>query len=217
MTNLPKEFVPGRRYFNVYGTKSTNAKFEIYVDNKLIDNPFVNIEQFDPYFPELGPTQYSFSTKTSFLGAIPIKINMLQGSMTLTRVRVFYPAKLTNSEGNNSFGYYSLFQPIGDPKWFVKINGTLQTLKKQDKHLTGEIHHSITAGDVLEYYHAMVEGPDHWCINYSQSIRNQIVDRQSANIESIFAVDNQSGIDYQSSNDRLNILKNQLMADHRLS
>jgi hypothetical protein len=217
MINLPIDFVPGYRYYNVHGTKSSDAKFEVYIDGNLIDNPFVDIEQFDPYHSDLGPTQYAFSVEHSFLGAIPIKIHMLQGSMTLTRARAFYPAKITNSKGNNSFGYYSLFQPIGDPKWFVKINDQLQTLEEQDQHLTGEVHHSITSGDVLEYLHAMVEGPRYWCIAYSQSTHNQIIDQQDSNIESILGFDNQSGIDYTSGFDRLNILKNQLSADYKNS
>jgi len=204
MINLPTDFVPGRRYLNVHGTKSADANFEVHVDGKLIDNSFVDIEQFDPHFPDLGPVQYSFGTENSFFGAIPIKINMLQGSMTLTRSRVFYPAKITNREGNNSFGYYSLFQPIGDPKWLVQINGQLQTLEEQDKHLTGEIHYSIDAGDVLEYLHGMVDGPDYWWVNYKTSMPGQIIDQLDTNID--FAV--------FDNFDRLHNLKNQLMADY---
>ena len=129
---------------------------------------------------------------------------MLQGSMTLTRARAFYPAKITNSEGNNSFGYYSLFQPIGDPKWLVQINGQLQTLEEQDKHLTGEIHYSITAGDVMEYLHGMVDGPDYWWINYKTSTPGQIIDQLDTNIN--FAT--------FDNFDRITTLKNQLTADY---
>ena len=217
MINLPKEFVPGHRYLFVHGQRSSDAEFEVCIDGKTIDNPFSSIEQFDPYYSDLGPVTYSFSTETSFLGARTICIKMCKGSLTLTRARVNYPAKITNSEETESFGYYSFFQPIGDPKWLVKINGQLQTLEEQDQHLTGEVHYNITAGDILEYYHVMIEGPGHWCIAYSQSTHNRIIDQQDPNIESILFIDNQSGVDYQSSNDRLNILKNQLLADYRNS
>ena len=207
MINLPKEFVPGYRYFNVHGTKSADTKFEVHVDGKLIDNPFVDIEQFDPYYPDLGPVQYSFSTENSFFGAIPVKINMLQGSLTLTRVRVFYPAKITNNEGSDSVGYYGVFQPIGDPKWMVKINDQLQTLQEQDQHLTGEVHYKITAGDTLEYHHLMIEGPDYWWIGYKIAEHRDIVDQTDPNI-SFTTFDNY---------DRLKILKNQLLADYNSS
>ena len=207
MINLPTDFVPGYRYYNVYGTKSVDAKFEVYVDDKLMDNPFVDIEQFDPYYPDLGPVQYSFSTENSFFGAIPVKINMLQGSITLTRVRAFYPAKITNNENSNSFGYYGMFQPIGDPKWMVKINDQLQTLEERDQHLIGEVHHSITAGDVMEYLHGMVDGPNYWLVNYKTSTPNRILDQQDPNIN-FACFDNF---------DRIAILKNQLMADYNSS
>ena len=217
MINLPKEFVSGHRYLIVYGKRSSDAEFEVYIDSKLIDNPFASIEQFDSDHPDLGLAQYSFSTKNSFLGSIPIKIKILKGSMTLTRARVFYPAKITNNENSNSFGYYSFFQPIGDPKWLVRINGQLQTLEEQDQHLTGEVHYDIADGDVLEYCHVMIEGPSYWCIDYSQSMHDRIIDQQNPNIESALGFDDQSVVDYQSSYDRLNILKNQLMADYKNS
>ena len=207
MINLPTDFVPGHRYLFVYGKRSSDAEFEVHIDGKLIDNPFASIEQFDLDHPDLGPAQYSFSTKNSFLGTIPIKVKMLKGSMTLTLTRVFYPAKITNNEHSNSFGYYAMFQPIGDPKWLVEINGQLQRVAEQDQHLTGEVHYSITAGDVMEYLHGMIDGPDYWWVNYKTPTPGQIIDQQDPDIN--FAI--------FDNFDRLNILKNQLTADYKNS
>ena len=207
MSNFPTDFNPGNRYLFVYGKRSSDAEFDVCIDGKPIDNPFADIEQFDLDHPDLGPAQYSFSTENSFLGAIPIKVKMLKGSLTLTRARVFYPAKITNNEGSDSFGYYGMFQPIGDPKWMVRINDQLQTLEEQDQHLTGEVHYKITAGDTLEYYHVMIDGPDYWWIGYKIAEQKYVVDQTDPNIS--FAVfDNY---------DRLNILKNQLLTDYKNS
>jgi len=207
MINLPKEFVPGYRYHNVYGTRSADAKFDVCIDGELVHNIFANIEQFDTHHLNLGPAQYTFTTKNSFFGAIPIRINMSQGSMTLTQARVFYPAKITNLRGGNVYGYYSMFQPIGDPKCIVRINGQLQKLEEQDRHLTGEIHYNITAGDILEYYHIMADGPDYWWIGHHSMAPDYIIDEQDPRID----------FRHFDNFDRINILRKQLMIDYKNS
>ena len=197
MINLPTDFVPGHRHFFVYGTRSADAVFQVYVDGESIASPSADSKQFDPCHPNLGSVQYAFNTETCRFGTVPIRIEMQQGSLSLTQTRVYYPAKITNSEGIDSFAHYGLFQPIGDPKWAVKINGVQQALEQQDQHLTGEVHYGITAGDILEYLHAMIDGPNYWWINYKTSTPAQIIDQFDNNIN--FALfDNY---------DRLNTLK----------
>lgn len=204
MINLPTDFVPGHRYLTVYGTRSADAEFEIYANDQLIDHELAGIQQPNVYHPDIGVVQYSFSTRTSFFGVTPICIKMLTGSLTITRSRALYPAKITNSEGNTLFGYFARFQPIDDSKFLVRINGVLQTLQEQDQHLIGEVHYTINAGDTLQYFHATIEGPDYWWVILKSAQLKYIVDQEDPDLDFV-------GVD---SYDRLHNLKNQLMADY---
>ena len=203
MFMLPYNPVPGHRYLQIYSVREHTTEFDVIIDSAFDLESFQHQQTVDPYHSDLGTVAYQITLPHDFLGVVPVTLKLLSGSMTLTRARCFYPCLVTNSAGVDSWHWYALFQPIPDPKWLVKINGILQTLDEHDNHLTGEIHHNLTAGDVMTYLHAAFDGPQYWWVKYNAVQPPLVIDSNDPNIQEL----NWDRVH------RLTVLKNQLMVN----
>ena len=181
MINLSTKFVPGTRYFYIFGSRTADARFDISVNGESIDNPFETEDHYDPNNLSLEVINYWFSTANHVFGALPVTMRVRQGSVTVSQTRVAYPAKLYPAGANTMSGYYTIVQPIGDPKWLVRINGELQPEQIQTDRLK-ESEFTLHAGDVLEYSHGMLNGPDYFFVSYRPQNLYPVVDEHNPDI-----------------------------------
>lgn len=181
MINLSTEFVPGTRYFYIFGSRTADARFFVSVNREPIVNPFETEDHFYSNDPSLGVINYSFTTDSHAFGTVPITISVWQGSITVSQTRVAYPAKLYPAGAKSQSGYYTIIQPIGDPKWLVRINGQLQPDQVQTDALK-ESEFTLHAGDFMQYNHGMINGPDYFSVSYQSKTLYTIIDEHNPNI-----------------------------------
>jgi len=215
MVNLSTEFVPGTRYFYIFGSRTADARFDVSVNGESVDNPFETSNHFYPNDPSLGVINYWFITANHVFGALPVTITVRQGSVTVSQTRVLYPAKLYPAGANKMSGYYSIVQPIGDPKWLVRINGELQPEQIQTDRLK-ESEFTLHAGDVLEYSHGMLNGPDYFFVSYQSQNLYPVVDEYNPNITQRIMKNYNQDILVQNL-ERMKLWKGQLIADYKSS
>jgi len=215
MINLSAEFVPGTRYFYIFGSRTTDARFDVSVNGESIDNPFETNNHGDPNNPSLGVVNYWFATANHVFGALPVTITMRQGSMTVSQTRVAYPAKLYPAGANTMSGYYTIVQPIGDPKWLVRINGELQPEQMQTDRLK-ESEFTLHAGDVLEYSHGMMNGPDYFFVSYRPQNLYPVIDEYHPAITWLIARSSNLAMHTQNI-ERLKLWKSQFIANYTSS
>jgi hypothetical protein len=215
MINLSTDFVPGTRYFYIFGTRTADARFDVSVNGESIDNPFETNNHGDPNDPSLGVVNYWFTTANHVFGALPVTITMRQGSMTVSQTRVAYPAKLYPAGAITMSGYYSIVQPIGDPKWLVRINGELQPEQIQTDRLK-ESEFTVHAGDVLEYSHGMLNGPDYFFVAYRSQNLYPVIDEYNFNITRLI-MRNYNQNTLAQNLEFMKSWKSQLIADYKSS
>ena len=148
-------------------------------------------------------------------GALPVTITMRQGSMTVSQTRVAYPAKLYPAGASTMSGYYSIVQPIGDPKWLVRINGELQPEQIQTDRLK-ESEFTLHAGDVMEYSHGMLNGPDYFFVAYRSQNLYPVIDEYNFNITRLI-MRNYNQATLAQNLEFMKSWKSQLIADYKSS
>ena len=215
MINLSTDFVPGTRYFYIFGTRTADARFDVSVNGESIDNPFETNNHGDPNDSSLGVVNYWFVTENHVFGALPVTITMRQGSMTVSQTRVAYPAKLYPAGASTMSGYYSIVQPIGDPKWLVRINGELQPEQIQTDRLK-ESEFTLHAGDVMEYSHGMLNGPDYFFVAYRSQNLYPVIDEYNFNITRLI-MRNYNQATLAQNLEFMKSWKSQLIADYKSS
>jgi len=150
---------PGIRHFCIHGHASPDAVIEVWQNGRVLE-PVLDQQRIDPFY-DLGTMLYSFKTLTTLNGYCDIEIFVLQGSISIERTRVIYPAKVIDREGKVFWVNFYVFQNITDPKYLVRINGKLFEKHPDDHKLTGEFEYNISTGDKLDYYHLMYTGHEY--------------------------------------------------------
>ena len=215
MINLSTEFAPGTRYFYIFGSRTADARFDVTVNGESIDNPFETEDHYDPNNLSLGVINYWFATANHVFGALPVTMTLRQGSVTVSQTRVAYPAKLYPAGAKTMPGYYTIVQPIGDPKWLVRINGELQPEQIQTDRLK-ESEFTLHAGDVLEYSHGMLNGPDYVFVCYRSQNLYPVVDEYNPDITRLILRNYNQSILAQNL-ERMALWKSQFIADYTSS
>ena len=117
------------RTLYTYGEINSSTSANITVDGKLVHTGILN-----------SGILFSFKTDVSKHGKVVVSIKLSYGSITITNVRVTYPAKI-----NNNFGLVNMPQPIDQP---------LQPLLMP-----------FTIDNDITYNHYMFNGPEQWIID----------------------------------------------------
>ena len=94
---------------------------------------------------------FNFITECSKHGKVHVTIDMLYGAITITNVRVTYPAQV-----NGSAGFIDIPQPIDQP-----FQPNLLPL---------------SIGTYLEYDHYMFNGPAQWIVNWPSTTQTVVLD-----------------------------------------
>ena len=129
-------------------THNSEAAAIIKLDNNLIHSG-----------PILDGILFSFITDVTKHGKVSISIEMLYGKITITDIRVTYPALI-----NQRYGYINMPQPISQP---------LTDNDCKSIQLPLEISNNQT------YNHYMFNGPKQWIVNHNTDTRLVIIDRMS--------------------------------------
>jgi len=127
------------RQLKVYGT-ANGARYQIRVNE--------NISQ------SYGNVLYSYTTESEFHGSYDIRIQVFEGSITLEKCLVTYPAILNNSPGSITFE-----QPIQSPLY--KLVG--DTITPQPFPI------QIYRGEV-KFKQLMFNGPNHFIVKVDESL-----------------------------------------------
>lgn len=127
------------RELKVYGT-SNSARYLIRV-NENISQPSDSV-------------LYSYTTEPEFHGAYDIRIQIFEGSITLEKCLVTYPAIINNSSGTITFE-----QPIKSPLYKV-VDSTIIPQSFPIKIYRG----------TFKFKQLMFNGPNHFIVNVDESV-----------------------------------------------